>query len=65
MIFNTVYNDIYAFKNESSIDNLNKKYFNNQAREEYNNFINEKFPKAEMVEVFKNVSPGVQIYPYL
>lgn len=71
MVFNTVYNDIYAFGNEqNSAENgifgyLNKKYVNNIARDEFINFMKDNFPNVKLEEVFDMVSPGYMVYPYL
>ena len=71
MVFNTVYNDIYAFGNEqNSAENgiygyLNKKYVNNIARDEMINFMKDNFPNVKLEEVFDMVSPGYMVYPYL
>ena len=71
MVFNTVYNDIYAFGNEqNSAENgifeyLNKKYVNNIARDEFINFMKDNFPNTKLEDVFDMVSPGYMVYPYL
>ena len=71
MVFNTVYNDIYAFGNEqNSAENgifgyLNKKYVNNIARDEFINFMKDNFPNVKLEEVFDMVSLGYMVYPYL
>ena len=71
MVFNTVYNDEYAFGNEqNSAENgifgyLNKKYVNNIARDEFINFMKDNFPNVKLEEVFDMVSPGYMVYPYL
>ncbi|OCL89475.1 hypothetical protein [Arcobacter porcinus] len=74
MVFNTVYNDLYAFKNEPNSEEnaeygifgyLNEKCVNNIARDEFINFMKDKFPNTQIHEVFDMVSPGYLIYPYL
>ena len=71
MVFNTVYNDIYAFGNEqNSAENgifgyLNKKCVNNIARDEFINFMKDNFPNTKLEDVFDMVSPGYMVYPYL
>ena len=74
MVFNTVYNDIYAFKKEPSSEEnieegifgyLNKKYVNHAARNQFLKFMKDNFPNVKLVEVFDMVSPGYLVYPYL
>ena len=74
MVFNTVYNDIYAFKKETSSEEnieegifgyLNKKYVNHAARNQFLKFMKDNFPNVKLVEVFDMVSPGYLVYPYL
>jgi hypothetical protein len=71
MVFNTVYNDEYAFGNEqNSAENeifgyLNEKCVNNIARDEFINFMKDNFPNTKLEDVFDMVSPGYMVYPYL
>ena len=71
MVFNTVYNDEYAFGNEqNSAENgifgyLNEKFVNNSARDEFINFMKDNFPNTKLEDVFDMVSPGYMVYPYL
>ena len=71
MVFNTVYNDEYAFGNEqNSAENgifgyLNEKFVNNSARDEFINFMKDNFPNTKLEEVFDMLSPGYMVYPYL
>jgi hypothetical protein len=74
MVFNTVYNDLYAFKNEPNSEEnaeygifgyLNEKCVNNIARDEFINFMKDNFPNTKLEDVFDMVSPGYMVYPYL
>lgn len=73
IVFNTAYNDIYAFRTEPETDNLkdiltgflDKKFVDYKAREEFMNFMKENFPNTKLVEVFDLVSAGYIMYPYL
>src|SRR5574344_711355 len=74
MVFNTVYNDIYAYKKEQSSEEnikegifgyLKKKYVNHAARNQFLKFMKDNFPNVKLVEVFDMVSPGYLVYPYL
>ncbi len=73
MVFNTVYNDVHAFKKEPESDNLedmfsgylNKDYTDNNARKEFLEFMKENFPNVKLIDVFDFVSVGYMIYPYL
>ena len=74
MVFNTVYNDLYAFKNEPNSEEnaeygifgyLNEKCVNNIARDEFINFMKDNFPNTKLEDVFDIVSPVYIVYPYL
>jgi len=71
MVFNTVYNDVHAFKKEPSESDdcrssyLNKEYTDQEAREEFLAFMQTHFPDIELVKVFDLVSVGYIEYPYL
>ncbi|MFY9100058.1 hypothetical protein OZY48_03255 [Aliarcobacter cryaerophilus] len=72
MVFNTVYNDIYALNNEPenklekyTFGYLNKEYVNNEAREEFIDYMKLSFPNTKLEDVFDMVSPGYMVYPYL
>ena len=63
MVFNTVYNDLYAFKNEPNSEEnaeygifgyLNEKCVNNIARDEFINFMKDNFPNTKLEDVFDN-----------
>ena len=71
LVFNTVYNDIHAFKKEptvnedGSINYLEKKFTNYKAREEFLEFMKINFPQTKILDVFDLVSASYLIYPYL
>ena len=65
MVFNTVYNDLYAFKNEPNSEEnaeygifgyLNEKCVNNIARDEFINFMKDNFPNTKLEDVFLTFS---------
>ena len=71
LVFNTVYNDIHAFKKEptvnedGSINYLEKEFTDYKAREEFLEFMKINFPQTKLIEVFDLVSASYLIYPYL
>ena len=71
MVFNTVYNDIHAFKkkpiiNEDGSSNyLEKEFTDNKDREEFLDFMKNNFPKTKLIDVFDFVSTSYLIFPYL
>ncbi|MDN5069872.1 hypothetical protein O8C76_02370 [Aliarcobacter butzleri] len=73
MVFNTVYNDIHAFKKEPEINSLdgiftsylNKEFSDNKARNEFLQFMKKEFPNTELIEVFDLVDSSYMTYPYL
>ena len=73
IVFNTAYNDMYAFNKEPKSDNLediftgflDKKFVDYKARDEFMNFMKENFPNTKLVEVFDFVAAGYMMYPYL
>lgn len=73
IVFNTAYNDIYTFKKEPKLDNLediftgflDEKFVDYKARDEFINFMKENFPNIKLVEVFDFVDSGYIEYPYL
>lgn len=71
LVFNTVYNDIHAFKkkptvNENgSINYLKKEFTDYKAREEFLEFMKTNFPQTKIFDVFDLVSASYLIYPYL
>lgn len=61
MVFNTVYNDIHAFKKKlDSLDSilhyLDEKNTDYEAQKEFLDFMNENFPDTKLQEVFDLVS---------
>ena len=71
LVFNTVYNDIHAFKKEptvnedGSINYLEKEFTDYKAREEFLDFMKTNFPQTKILDVFDLVSASYLIYPYL
>ena len=73
IVFNTAYNDMYAFNKEPKSDNLediltgflDKKFVDYKARDAFMNFMKENFPNTKLIEVFDLVSVGYMMYPYL
>ena len=62
LVFNTVYNDIHAFKKEptvnedGSINYLEKEFTDYKAREEFLEFMKINFPQTKILDVFDLVS---------
>ena len=71
LVFNTVYNDIHAFKKEPNINEdgtsnyLKKEFTDNKAREEFLDFMKNNFPKTKLIDVFDLVSSSWLLFPYL
>lgn len=71
LVFNTVYNDIHAFKkpriaNEDGITSyLREEFTDEDARKEFLEFMQINFPSTKLIEVFDLVSSSYLIYPYL
>lgn len=71
LVFNTVYNDIHAFKEEPTVNEdgsrnyLKKEFTDYKAREEFLDFMKTNFPQTKLIEVFDFVSTCYLIYPYL
>lgn len=71
LVFNTVYNDVHAFKkklqrNEDDTSSyLSEKFTDNEAREEFLDFMKSNFPQTKIIKVFDLVNAGYLIYPYL
>ena len=71
LVFNTVYNDIHAFKKEPTVNEdgsrnyLKKEFTDYKAREEFLEFMKINFPQTKLIEVFDLVSASYLIYPYL
>ena len=71
LVFNTVYNDIHAFKmkptvnEDGSINYLEKEFTDYKAREEFLDFMKTNFPQTKILDVFDLVSASYLIYPYL
>ena len=62
LVFNTAYNDIFAFDKEPDIEPLdglsamykvclNEKFVDNQARDEFLQFMQKEFPNTKLIEV--------------
>lgn len=69
MVFNTVYNDVHAFKKKIAEDDhdqyLNEKYTDQEAREEFLDFMGKHFPETKLFDVFDLVDIGYIEWPYL
>lgn len=71
LVFNTVYNDVHAFKkklqrNEDDTSSyLSEEFTDNEAREEFLDFMKSNFPQTKIIKVFDLVNAGYLIYPYL
>lgn len=71
LVFNTVYNDVHAFKkklqrNEDDTSSyLSEKFTDNEAREEFLDFMKSNFPQTKIIKVFDLVNAEYLIYPYL
>ena len=71
LVFNTVYNDIHAFKEEPIVNEdgsrnyLKKEFTDYKAREEFLEFMKINFPQTKILDVFDLVSASYLIYPYL
>ena len=70
--FNTVYNDINAFKNRDKyaqedlfVEYLNDKNTDKEMQKEFLDFMQENFPDVKLIPVFDHVGPEWMIYPYL
>jgi len=69
--FNTVYNDIHAFKQKEKYkDNfrgkyLNKDYTDENKKKEFLEFMKENFPDVKLIPVFDVVDMVYLKYPYL
>ena len=69
IVFNTVYNDIHAFKKKLEGDYfemyLKESYTDQEARQEFLDFMKENFPNTQLVEVFDLVGTEWLQWPYL
>lgn len=71
LVFNTVYNDVHAFKNklqrneDDTSSYLREEFTDNEAREEFLEFMKSNFPQTKIIKVFDLVNAGYIIYPYL
>lgn len=68
MNFNVAYNEIRAFgntKNYQSMFDVDKKHTDNQAREEFLNFMQESFPNTKLEYIFDPWGSGWLEFPYL
>lgn len=68
-VFNTLYNDVRAFKKPipPSLDTfwLDQKYTDNNARQDFLDFMSENFPIVKLHEVMDFVPTEVMMWPYL
>lgn len=67
MVFYKVYNDKPKSNNlgDLCIDSLDKIFVDDEAREEFLNFMKETFPDTKLTEVLDLASIGYMMYPYL
>lgn len=71
LVFNTVYNDINAFKKpqianeDGTTSYLREEFTDEDARKEFLEFMQINFPSTKLIEVFDLVSSSYLIYPYL
>ena len=71
LVFNTVYNDIHAFKKtqiaseDETTSYLREEFTDEDARKEFLEFMQINFPSTKLIEVFDLVSSSYLIYPYL
>lgn len=69
IVFNTVYNDIHAFKKKLEGDYfemyLKESYTDQESRQEFLDFMKENFPNTQLFEVFDLVSTEWLQWPYL
>ena len=71
LVFNTVYNDIHAFKKpqianeDGTTSYLREEFTDEDARKEFLEFMQINFPSTKLIEVFDLVSSSYLIYPYL
>ena len=76
LVFNTAYNDIFAFDIEPELKSsdgilamyevcLNKKFVDNEARDEFLQFIQTKFPNTKLIEVLDLIGASYKNCPYL
>ena len=75
-VFNTAYNDIFAFDKEPDIEPsdglfamykvcLNEKFVDNEARNEFLQFMQKEFPNTKLIEVLDLIGPSYKNNPYL
>ena len=76
LVFNTAYNDIFAFDIEPELKPsdglfamysvcLNEKFVDNQARDEFLQFMQTKFPNTKLIEVLDLIGASYKNCPYL
>lgn len=70
MVFNTVYNDVHAFKKEVDTDYLSENYLEKEhtdyaAQKEFLDFMSSNFPDTKLQEVFDLVHSGYLQWPFL
>lgn len=66
LCFNEVYNRFYVHKERTKGESaLDEKHIDNEAREEFLQFMDTHFPQAKLTPVFDLVSVGYLEYPYL
>jgi len=71
MVFNTRYNEIHALQMMPKVDEsvwslfYDKQFTDNQARQEFLDFMQENFPQTKLIEVFDLVGVDYIEWPYL
>ena len=76
LVFNTAYNDIFAFDIEPELKPsdglfamysvcLNEKFVDNQARDEFLQFMQKEFPNTKLIEVLDLIGASYKNNPYL
>ena len=76
LVFNTAYNDLFVFDIEPEVKSsdgvlamyevcLNKKFVDNQARDEFLQFMQTKFPNMKLIEVLDLIGASYKNCPYL
>ena len=66
LCFNEVYNRFYIHKERTKGESVfDEKHIDNEAREEFLQFMDTHFPQAKLTPVFDLVSVGYLEYPYL
>ena len=76
LVFNTAYNDLFVFDIEPEVKSsdgilamyevcLNKKFIDNEVRDEFLQFMQTKFPNTKLIEVLDLIGASYKNCPYL